>query len=606
MSARTALWLTLAALVLTGLNALLAWREAVARQDLGRDRRLFTLNPEQIETIRVYRGPDLYAEFTRGERIWQVEFPALKLKDTADARAVEELCALIELSRRAPVEIVPAAAGLEDRGAATQVVAIQGNRSESLFLGRVTPDGKTVYASTDRETKLIHALPADLTAVCRRDGASLRSLDLFDLTRQEPDRISLIPEGADGFSRRITLERAGAEWVLTHPVRWPVAEDELDRLLRLLRGLRAQAVVAESAADVAPFGLSEGSPSVLIALGDREQTVRFGGPCRDPGGVFAQRQGRPAVFAVLPILSEEAKRNQADRYRRRDLRLLADQAPAVIEVVNHQGRLRLTRQAAGWVAGGDRDFAVDPSAVQNLLGAVRTLSVLGFTSENSAGPLGEALKTAPDVRLSFCDPTGKELAGLALKLENDHAYGQVAGLPQIFQFEQDACSGLMPPLVYFRSRRLAQFDYRQIQELAIETGGARRVYRPVNQNYWQLYQPETRLLEEDGLRFFRLVCHLSELSALSQVNDRVENWAEFGLDHPQVHVVVTLRSSEGAKDSGRVVLDLLTGRAANLSGGADNGNRPKMKPPVYARLAGEDGLFLLPAELIADLEKDYR
>ena len=367
---------------------------------------------------------------------------------------------------------------------------------------------------------------------------------------------------------------------------------------------------AENSVDATAYGIGENAPEVRIGGRGREQMVCFGD--KTPEGVYVRRLGSPAIYRAgrglydeIMRADEKERRRWHDRYRLRSLDLLAGRSPAIIRIRQGEETLVLQRaSSAQWEASGARSFAVEEQAVAYLLQAMANVQIAEFVSETS--DMSAAYGLAPSAFYIACEEAGgNTIAAIALS-HPDRSQGRlfatVAGRSQIFELALMANRALLMPFVFYRSRVLPPFDHQRVAAVAIERDKERRVFRYLGRGHWQLLEPQTRLLEEDGTAFNMLIAKLSRLRCATFCAEKVDDFSKFGLDPCRLRVIVTFRSTERKAEDERWSLHL----GASVPEAMTAGLPAAAGVPVFARMGNDEAVFLLDGRWLADLEREYR
>ena len=100
-------------------------------------------------------------------------------------------------------------------------------------------------------------------------------------------------------SERLRCARAGDRWQVVEPAGRRAPSDLIAALIDNLTQLPDVEVVADGAADLAPFGLAPPVSELTLAETDRPPVrVRLGNPNPAGTAVYAQREGDARVFLV--------------------------------------------------------------------------------------------------------------------------------------------------------------------------------------------------------------------------------------------------------------------------------------------------------------------
>ncbi len=548
---------------------------------------------KSIEALRIYHGLELFAEVRNRKGDWRLDVPPLALKDDVpDARVLEELLAFVRRCLGNPLEVTPEEAGIDLRDPGIQFEVKAEESNPSFFVGDYSEDGKWRYVVFDTDPRTVHGIHAELTSVFDRKAEEFRSLDLFELGSFGAERIELLSAGGDK-SDHVVMERTDAGWVIVRPVRWPAEPQAVDRLLRLCAGLRAKRIQSHGGL------VAEDAPAIRIRAGQEEQAVRFG-RVRENDAVVAVRVGRNALYIVDDTLYRELVPLQLDRYRRRVLSLLPRE-PAALEIDRHGERLRLVRVGGIWHAEGARTFEVEPEAVDRLIATLRQVGIQQFVSESSDQMTRYGLHS-PRLEVAAVDAGGQAFARIRLgqPVEGGPLYATLEGRPQIFVPHPATGVELAQPFIAYRTRRIADIDFRTVKIIRIVGAGFRREYKHNTGVHYQMVEPETRpLAEKPNFDFLKLVQKLSALRCERYLVEKPENLSKFGLDHPQMRVILMTKSAHEAGK--KVVLDLVIGNSVEVPVPGEGRVR------LYcARKRGEGPVFLLSETLVRMLECDYR
>jgi hypothetical protein len=106
------------------------------------------------------------------------------------------------------------------------------------------------------------------------EGATLAKLQkVFDIEPGDVTRVSIT--AADG--KKMVLEKEGAKWMMTEPVKAPAESFEADGLVRALANLEANGEVTGSTADAKATGIATPKYTVgITAGGGKDYTLLVG------------------------------------------------------------------------------------------------------------------------------------------------------------------------------------------------------------------------------------------------------------------------------------------------------------------------------------------
>ncbi len=173
----------------------------------------------------------------------------------------------------------------------------------AVLLGDPTPDGTAVYAQRPGQPKLF-TIATYLAGALDKRPFDLRDRDLLHVARDNVRTLDVTgPEGSFGLARD---ERG--DWAIVKPLktqagRWPV-----DSLLGLVEALRIDSVVAESAADLKPFGLDPPARTVTLGMADGStKRLEIGAATPDQKHHVREAQGRLVGLIAGALVDDLAK-----------------------------------------------------------------------------------------------------------------------------------------------------------------------------------------------------------------------------------------------------------------------------------------------------------
>lgn len=167
-----------------------------------------------------------------------------------------------------------------------------------------------VYAQLSTRDS-IYTLPSSIAGVLEAKPNDLRDRHLVELEPDIIDRITIAPAGRE----KIVLARKGEGWRVLSPKEAPANAEQVRALIAALQGAMVENFVADSAADLAKYGLAE--PKVVVTFssyasentaesnaGESEiVSLAFGNS--EEGNVYAHIAAEPSVVAVRSAILDE-------------------------------------------------------------------------------------------------------------------------------------------------------------------------------------------------------------------------------------------------------------------------------------------------------------
>jgi len=276
---------------------------------------------------------------------------------------------------------------------------------ERIVVGGYTDEAtkRLVFVRRNELASIAKVRAADADELIRGPQV-YRDRAIVDVQPSRFERITLSSEGwLDGSRKDVTFQRSGNTWSMVEPIGAKVREEQMDKLVEALGGLRAEQVVAEEA-EASAYGLN--APSVMVALtykppkeyrienaSDQPGEGDEPGEAGDTGGLAAPVEVQPPSQTIELAVTEHDGKYYALRGDRGTIyevagdfhkQLLAEyRTDRVLEFDDAQVR-RLSirhgdeshifvRDGDRWIYEAEPDLPLDAKKVDNLLLQVRDL-----------------------------------------------------------------------------------------------------------------------------------------------------------------------------------------------------------------------------------------
>ncbi len=305
--------------------------------------------------------------------------------------------------------------------------------TRTLLLGRRDDKKKGVYAMRPGESAVL-LLPEEVWTALPRTTAALRDKTIVDFERDKVTRLELeSPRG------QITLVREQDRWKITQPQALPADPVEAGAVLMKLKGLRAQAFLADEAAAISRY-LARPEVRATVALEGREPLTVLLAPSPD------KRAGQVTAYAAVAgqgpvVLVEAGALTEIGRSltELRDRTLIGGLEPKDVQ------RLRVTRgeQAVLLERRSDTEWrfleggqgAARGAKVDGVLWALR-----GLKWKDIVVPGGEALPKygldAPAAEIVLYRADGTTIAALLVGTQTgDRRYVKTKAAPAVYAID---------------------------------------------------------------------------------------------------------------------------------------------------------------------------
>jgi len=405
-----------------------------------------------------------------------------------------------------------------------------------------TPAGATPDAA---------ATPAILT---------LNQSDVAQLTIQDKGQPAL----------ELSRTGSGGNWQITAPKQLDADQDAVSGVLSVLSSLAATRVVETTAANLAPYGLSDPSATLDVTLNNKKtQKLLIGDETPAGSGYYAMLAGDPRVFIIASYSKTGLDKSLGDL---RDKRLVTTDFDKVSQIEltsNKAGKksdITFGRNKDAWQILKPQPLRADGSQVESLIQSLKD-GKMDTSADTDEAKIAAAFKSATPlatVKLTGAGGTQE----LEVRDSKGDEYVKSSAPAGIFKAQSGFGAGLDKTLDDFRNKKLFDFGYDEPNKIELTDGPKSYALSLTNNSWWDAAGKKL-----DDATVDALVENLRELSAVS--------FPETGFTAPAVTITVT-------SNDGKRVEKVL----ASKSG--DN---------YIAKRDGEPELYEIPGSAISDLEK---
>lgn len=527
------------------------------------DAQAIRFSPKSVSSFRLKKDA-LELEFLRTDAKWTLSYPVMARVSMEQLDRMMTGLASLKRNDVVPVE------GLADFNQygfdaprATLLIA-DSQGTKTWLIGRDAPLGTQVYIMEEGGTEAVVTDVAVL-GMLPTSVDDVRDRSIFPRGMAPVNRIDI--------RRKAGFLQLGADvmggWRIQQPIISSAENGAVAELLDAVFQTRIEKFVADEVTDMTSYGLQDPQAQIMLSSGeDTGVGLLIGNPLPDnPALVYAKQTEEYAIFAVSTNVLEYLR---VDADQLRDRRLLPMDLRHVRQVSLERagnGTLTLNLATNGlWEVTQPRRWAANPETMGGFLSIWQSAQIDKFVElvEENDDPRGALAMT-----LTFAGESVDEQCVLAMyhpKSPDAPALCSRAGEDLLFAYNS----------AFLKISDLTALDFKSVNVLSLVPENVSKITQVMGAN--------TVVLARDGAGAFaeaspvaikKLWKSLNPLDALTYVKENPESLAEYGLDHPQCRLTLSLKDSD---EIGHVLI---------IGATCPGGN--------YAMLQGADIVFIMTA-----------
>ena len=266
---------------------------------------------DDIEEVQVKSADGETTHLQKADGKWQVVEPVKAAADTSEATSIASSLAGLEIQR----VVDPNPTDLKQYGLepARLEVAFKAKGQKDLTrlqIGEKTPTGSDLYARLP-DQKRVFLVSSYLDSTFNKNTFARRDRRILVFDRNMVDSL----EVTDGTTKR-RLTKSGSDWKIASPISVRADFAAVEGALERLSSTQMQGIVDPEGKDLAKYGLTKPSGSIVVGTGSSSAALTLGST--ENALLFARDSSRPMVFTIAPAIKGDVIRTVAD-FRRKDL-----------------------------------------------------------------------------------------------------------------------------------------------------------------------------------------------------------------------------------------------------------------------------------------------
>jgi hypothetical protein len=270
-----------------------------------------SLEADAIEEVQIKSADGETTRLQKTDGTWQLVEPVTAAADTNEITTIASSLATLEIQR----VVDENAADLKQYGLEPARVEVafrpKGEKElKRVQIGEKTPTGTDLYARLP-DQKRVFIVSSFLDSTFNKNTFALRDRRILHFDRSMVDGLEL----TNG-SSKTQLVKSGSDWRLASPISVRADFAAVEGSLERLSSTQMQGIVDPEGKDVAKYGLTKPTGTIVVKTGSSSATLTLGST--ENALLHAKDSSRPIVFTIAPILREDVMRSVAD-FRRKDL-----------------------------------------------------------------------------------------------------------------------------------------------------------------------------------------------------------------------------------------------------------------------------------------------
>jgi hypothetical protein len=371
----------------------------------------------------------------------------------------------------------------------------------------------------------------------RRQEEAEEAKKLLPVTTEEITELTLKRPQETVVCRRTDDVSTDDGWQIVEPLRTAGDRSAIETIIGTLAQAQTHRVIADTSADLAPFGLNPPQATVEVRSGEvLEGIIHLGH--RNPTGdhIYARREGEPTVFLTATNLLLQA---QKELFELRDRRVLTFQQPEVRGLALHRvaETIDILHEPEGWKLNKPLQVMADKTLVENMLRKLSSARVSAYIDESpeDLAPYGLD-QPALSVTLTLGLEASQKTLSIGAQKDDQGRYARDASRDPVFLIPTDLYQELDQHAFDLRDKTVVAFDKGRAAELELRFDQVNIICHKDSSGQWHMAAPESTAA--DRWEVEALISSLAGLRAESFVDEDPVDLDRYGLTNPSLEAIL--------------------------------------------------------------------
>ncbi len=391
--------------------------------------------------------------------------------------------------------------------------------------------------------------------------------------------------------REIELARQAGKWTLVKPIAAEADDNTANNVARAIADCEIKKTLAETPANLAPFGLAKPDLIVTVTTADKKTLPGIEVGKTTPVGfsAYIKTTDKPDVMLTSSAFPPAVKKT-VDELRDRELVKFAFDEVHKLTLDRGDGNpIELDNDHGVWTIVKPAKYATDAAAVRQLLTSLSGSRIDEFVTEH---PDNLSKFGLDKPRLTASVVVGKEAARQSLVFgakesgtDKDAVYVRRGESAPVYAVHSWTLAELDKSVNDLRDKTLMAFEPSQVERVKIDSGAKSFMLARSAEGKWQVVEGSKKVAA-DAVSVVKFLDKVRDAKGKSIAEDPMSDARKFGLDAPAE--VMTLNSKDGKVIGG---LKLAKVQRRNETGGATPA--PVTRVDYYATSSASSAVFTL-------------
>ena len=363
-------------------------------------------------------------------------------------------------------------------------------------------------------------------------GEKIEPTQIFKLDKEK------IKELLITYKEETIQVKKDGEWKIIKPKKVPADQEKINNLIEKLANLNALRVLEGE--EISKYGLDKPPLKVAIKGEGKTHTLWVGNQSPVSYQFYARKEGGEKIYVISGYIVDDFQVKLEDLREKKIVKFEKEEVKRVALVYPDQ-KIVMEKEEGEWKITSPLQTAGDKYEIEGLLTTLKDLRVDKFIQDEvkDFSPYG---LDKPTLRVELW--IGEDLSYKAINLgkeEDNLVFLSRQGLDSVFAIKKDRAEDLKKTLFQLRNKVMLTFDVDKIQRIIIRYPD-KEISLKKEEDKWKMEKPKEGGVDEEKVQ--DLLWTVKDLEASSFIVEKAENLTPYGLDNPQLTLILKSEKEE--------------------------------------------------------------